>query len=96
MDDFIVSSEYSGYVFVGYGYGRFKNDKGEMQDYASIFVLSPVSDFESDDFHALGYKSEKKRCLSSDVFLGEDLKPGDRLKLFFDDKQRVIMVALDQ
>ena len=39
-------------------------------------------------------RAEKKSCLTPEVW--KDLAPGDRVKLFFDDKGRVQMAALDQ
>lgn len=29
-------------VFVGYGYGRFKNDRGDMQEYCNVFMLETL------------------------------------------------------
>ena len=58
-----------------------------------MFVLSPVSDYTSDDYSARGFKAEKKKCLSSDIWA--DLQIGDRVKLFFDDKGRVVLAAQD-
>ena len=58
-----------------------------------MYVLSPVSSWKSEDYNASGFKAEKKKCISSDVW--EDLNPGDRVKLFFDDKRRIVMAALD-
>lgn len=92
--EMIVDTEYAGYVFVGWAAGRFKTERGEMMPYANMFVLSPVSSYESDDYQAMGMKAEKKKCLSPEVWA--DLEPGDRVKLFFDDKNRVVMAALDQ
>jgi len=40
------------------------------------------------------HESPKKKCLSPDVW--KDLEIGSRVKLFFDDKQRVVMAALDE
>lgn len=94
MDDFVISGTYTGYTYLGEAYGRFKTEDGNMRDFCNIFVASPVSDFESDDYHASGFKAEKKRCVSKDV-LSQGFNPGDPIKLFFDDKQRVVMVALD-
>ena len=97
-EDFIISGEYQGYVYVGHAAGRFdaENEAGgtEKKDYFNMYVLSPVSSFTSDDYAASGFKAEKKKCISADVWHG--LKPGDRVKLFFDDKKRVVMAALDQ
>lgn len=95
MDDFIISGEYNGYTYLGEAHGRFKTDNGDMRDYCNIYVACPVSDYESDDYHASGFKAEKKKCISFDA-LSQGFKPGDRVRLFFDDKQRVVMVALDQ
>lgn len=97
-EEFIVSGEYQGYVYVGHAEGRFdvNQDDGttEKRPYYNIYVLSPVSTYSSDDYSAFGFKAEKKKCLGPNVWC--DLKPGDRVKLFFDDKQRVVMAALDQ
>ena len=92
--DFIVSNEYQGYVYVGHAQGNFVNDKGEKQSFCNIFVVSPVSTYQSEDFQAYGFKAEKLKCASSDVW--KDLDPGTRVKLFFDNKQRVVMAVIDQ
>lgn len=91
-----IDPAYRGYVFLGWAAGLFeaKTRRGsEMRPYYNMYVLSPVSDFVSDEYEASGYKAEKKKCVSSDVWQG--LKPGDKVKLFFDDKQKVIEAALD-
>ena len=93
-EEFLVSTGYQGYVFVGWAAGRFQNDQGQMTPYANMFVLSPASTYESEDYKASGMKAEKKKCLSPDVW--KDLEIGNRVKLFFDDKQRVVMAALDK
>lgn len=95
MDDFVISGEYPGYTYLGEAHGRFQTDSGEKRDYFNIYVVSPVSTFESDDYHASGFKAEKKKLVSLDA-ISQGFKPGDRVRLFFDDKQRVVMVALDQ
>ena len=62
--EMIVDTEYAGYVFVGWAAGRFKTDRGEMMPYANMFVLTPVSSYESDDYQAMGMKAEKRNaCL---------------------------------
>lgn len=92
-EEIIIDSSYKGYVFFGWAAGRFLTDKGEMQPYFNMYVLSPVSMFQSEDYQAFGMKAEKKKCLDASVW--KDLKLGDRVKLFFDDKKRVVMCALD-
>ena len=94
MDDFVISSNYQGYVFMGCALGRFDTKDGESRVYYQMFVISPVSDFKSEDYSAFGFKAEKKSCISPDVWKG--FQPGDRVKLFFDDKKRVVMAALDE
>ena len=91
--EFTVDTGYSGYVFVGWAVGRFKRDDGQMQSYCNMYVISPVSTYVSDDYKASGFKAEKKKCFSPDVL--EGLTPGDKVRLFFDDKERVTMVALE-
>ncbi len=95
--DFKVSGEYSGYVYVGHAEGRFdaETQSGtEKRDYYNMYVITPVSSYESEDYRASGFKAEKKKCIGPEVWNG--LTVGDRVKLFFDDKKRVVMVALDQ
>ena len=58
-----------------------------------MFVLSPISAYSSEDYEASGYKAEKKKCISPEVWQG--LNPGDQVRLFFDDKSRVVSAALD-
>lgn len=94
MDDFVISSNYQGYVFMGCALGKFDTEDGQSRAYYQMFVISPVSDFKSENYSAFGFKAEKKSCISPDVWKG--FQPGDRVKLFFDDKKRVVMAALDE
>ena len=94
MSEFIVDADYQGYVYVGHAQGIFETDRGERRPYFNIYVISPVSTYQSEDYQAFGFKSEKKKCLSADVW--KDLDPGNRVKLFFDDKGRVVTAALDE
>ena len=93
-EEFVVDPEYQGYVFLGWAKGQFEaqNGRGKLP-YFNIFVLSPVTDWTSEDYEAFGFKAEKKKCLGADVW--EGLNPGDKVRLFFDDKGRVVSAALD-
>lgn len=79
------------YIFVGCAQGRFETKDGTKQEFANMFVVAPVSDFKSEDYSAEGYKAEKLKCVSPDVWKG--LKPGDHVCLFFDSKKRVSYVT---
>ena len=92
--EFQVSTAYSGYVFLGWAKGQFEPEKGRKMPYYNMFVLSPVSSFHSEDYEAYGLKAEKKKCLPENVW--EGLEPGDKVRLFFDDKGRIIEAALDE
>ena len=92
-DQFTVDTQYQGYVFLGWATGQFEGKDGKKQPYHNMFVFSPVSTYVSDDYEASGFKAEKKKCLSPEVWDG--LSPGDKVRLFFDDKGRVISAALD-
>ena len=92
--EFQVSTAYSGYVFLGWAQGRFEPEQGRKMPYYNMFDLSPVSSFQSEDYKAYGLKAEKKKCLSEKVW--EGLEPGDKVRLFFDDKGRIIEAALDE
>lgn len=91
--EFTVDTEYQGYVFLGWASGTFEPKGGRKIPYYNMFVFSPVSTYESDDYKASGFKAEKKKCLTPEVWSG--LTPGDKVRLFFDDKGRIIQSALD-
>ena len=83
------------YIFVGCAEGRFEiqngPDKGMMRDYANMYVLTPASDYKSDDYKATGFKAEKLTCLSPDVWKG--LTVGEKCSLFFNDKKQVALAT---
>ena len=91
--EFMVDMSYQGYVFVGWAKGHFATQRGDKRTFYTLIVLSPASDFRSEDYQASGLKAEKKKCLSDRVW--EGFEPGDRVRLFFDDKGRVIEAALE-
>lgn len=100
MDDFIVSGEYKGYVYVGHAQGRMDQERkdpttGETvtvkTPYFQMFILQPVSDYTSEDYQAFGFKAEKVKCVDASVWDG--LQVGEQVKLFFDDKKRVQMAV---
>ena len=88
-----IDPAYQGYVFLGWASGQFEARNGEKHPYHNMYVFSPVSSYKSDEYQASGYKAEKKKCIGTEVWDG--LEPGDKVKLFFDDKQRIIQAALD-
>ena len=49
-EEFVVDLEYQGYVFLGWAKGQFEaqNGRGKLP-YFNIFVLSPVTDWTSED-----------------------------------------------
>lgn len=79
------------YIFVGCAYGQFETDEKKKRPFANMFVLSPVSDYTSEDFQAKGYKAEKLRALSPAVW--ENLSIGELCTLYFDDKGRVALAT---
>ena len=99
MDDFIVSGAYQGYVYVGHAQGNSDRERKvdertvviEKQPYYNIYVLQPVSSYVSENYSAVGFKAEKLKCVSADVW--RDIQIGEQVQLFFDDKKRVQMAA---
>ena len=89
-----IDLAYQGYVFLGWAASMFELKDGSKRPYYNMFVFSPVSTFESDDYKASGFKAEKKKCVNPDVWRG--LEPGNKVRLFFDDKGRVIESALEE
>ncbi len=92
-EQFTVDTEYQGYVFLGSAQGLFDARDGRKLPYFNMFVFSPVSTYSSPDYQASGFKAEKKKCLNAEVWQG--FNPGDKVKLYFDDKGRVQTAALD-
>lgn len=95
MDKIIrIPSEYQGYIYVGEAHGRFTTEDGELKEYNNIYVLSPASDYKTDDYSASGLKAEKKSCVGN--VLPSDVQVGDRIRLFFDDRKRVQMIMKEE
>lgn len=99
--EIVIDSGYPGYVFMGWAQGlrdAMEHEKERGLDhvpYFNIYVLSPVSSFRSDNYQASGFKAEKKKCLSAVWAENGEFKPGDRVRLFFDDKGNVTMAVID-
>lgn len=79
------------YIYVGCAEGRFETEEHEMRPFFNMYVLTPVSDYTSDDYRAEGFKAEKLACLSAAVW--KDLTPGELCTLYFDDKRRVALAT---
>ena len=79
-------------TFVGYGYGRFENDRGQKQDYCSVFMLEDFSGEQNDDYHFGGLKAVKYGCTSPEVFA--NVKQGSRVTCYFDSKKRCCHMQL--
>ena len=82
-------------TFVGYGYGRFKNDDGQMQNYCNVFVLEDFAGTENEDYHFAGQKAVKYGCVSPEVY--EGIEFGTKVMCFFDSRRKVTyMIAADK
>ncbi len=80
------------YFYVGSAEGRFESNRtGNMVGYSNMYVISPVSDYKSDDYSGRGYKAEKFKCTSNAVY--KDLEIGDEIEAYFDSQQRVALVT---
>lgn len=79
------------YIYVGCAEGQFENDKHEKQPYFNMYVISPVSDYSSEDYRAKGFKAEKLKCLSPAVW--KDLTVGELVTLYFTDKKAVALAT---
>lgn len=83
------------YIYVGCAEGQFEiqagKNKGEKQSYANMYVLTPVSDYTSEDYKAFGFKAEKLKCISPEIW--KSLTIGEKVSLYFDDKKRVALAT---
>ena len=83
------------FIYVGNAQGNVEVEEGERKGekipYFNMFVITPVSDYTSEDYKAEGFKAEKKKCVSAAVW--KDLVPGEKCQLFFDDKGKVALAS---
>lgn len=78
-------------IFVGFGFGRFQTDSGEMRDYCNVFMLEDFSGAENNDYHFGGQKAVKYGCTGTDVF--KDIKTGTHVNVFFDSKKKICYMS---
>ena len=74
-------------IYVGNGYGRFKLDDGNLQDYCNVFVLEDFVGEQNADYHYAGHKAVKYKCTSPDVF--KDIPIGARVLCSFNRYGRI-------
>ena len=79
-------------IFVGFQYGRFQTESGQMQDYCNAFVLEDFAGSESADYHFQGQKASKYKCVSPKVWA--DVKIGSKVQCYFDSKNRISYMAV--
>lgn len=94
MSKIVIDTEYQGYTVTGWAQGLMEDDDGNQKPYYQLFTVTPCSTWKSETYEAFGLKAEKKRCLGP-VWEDCGCQIGDTVKLFFDDKQRVVMAALE-
>ena len=58
--NFTIDAAYAGYVYVGHAQGNFENDKGEKQSYFNIYVISPCSNYQSEDYMVLTFLLDER------------------------------------
>lgn len=83
-------------IFVGYGYGRFKNESnGSMQAYCNAFVLEDFYGEQNEDYHFGGQKAVKYKCVGPEIF--KNIPVGSRVQCWFDSRGRIsAMQAIDK
>lgn len=84
------------YIFTGWAKGRFDaqdNRTGETfkKNYFNAYLISPVSDYKSEDYEASGFKAEKYSCLSAEVWKG--LSPGEVVNVYFGEKEVIALMT---
>ena len=83
------------FVVAGFQYGVYEvkegPHRGEMREFANLFVTQPMTGDQRDDFVFLGSKAAKFKCVSSDLL--KPLLVGDKVNLFFDDDPKYPKVA---
>ena len=91
-----MSNEMKRYIFVGWAKGRFDAEDRQTKqmykkDYFNAYLISPVSDYKSEDYEAMGLKAEKYSCASPDVW--KDLQPGEEVNVYFGEKKLIVLMT---
>ena len=86
-------AEVQTYVYQGYAYGQFENNKGQKIDFFNLYVTSRFPLYDMPNYHAEGYKAEKVPAVSLEVLRIGELEPGDLIRLYFDAKGKVAVIA---
>ena len=80
--------------YVGFHYGVFENDRGQDQDYASLFTVSDFTGTPGPEYNFKGMKAEKLACVNKDVLLAvSGLNVGDLVELQFNQKGKVTKIT---
>ena len=80
------------YQVIGTQDGFFQTQEGQLRAYCNLFCIAPFRGEQSDTNHFKGHKALKFKCASSDVI--KDIKPKDKVSLYFDQYQRVSMIKV--
>jgi len=91
-----MSNEMKRYIFVGWAKGRFEAEDRQTKekfkkDYFNAYLISPVSDYQSDDYQACGLKAEKYSCISADVWAS--VSPGEEVNVYFAEKEVIALMT---
>ena len=78
-------------IFVGFNYGRFKNEEGNMQSFCNAFMLEEFTGDERADFRFGGQKAAKYGCVDANVF--EGIEFGTRVQCYFDSKRKISLMV---
>lgn len=74
-------------VFVGFNYGTFVTDDGEVKEYCNVFMLESFSGDATASYHFGGQKAVKYGCDGPSVFAGID--PGTKVECYFNSRKKI-------
>ena len=80
------------YTVTGWQFGRFKTREGDQRNYANIFVLEPFNGEMSSDRSYTGVKAAGYRVADKELL--RDVKPHDKVELYFDRYKRVSKIMI--
>lgn len=80
------------YQVVGTQNGFFNTEDGKLRPYCNLFCLGSFRGEQSDSNRYQGHKALKFKCVNADVI--KNIKPKDKVVLFFDRFQRVSMIQV--
>ena len=74
-------------TYLGAQWGTFQNERGQVQPYASVFMMEEFPNVANSDYHTAGFKAAKYKLQNPELVNG--LEPFDVVEVYFSSKGAV-------